>query len=87
MLCHGPPRHRRGACSAITAHQTPVAAWPRTVKRSESWALSLGLMACVLGMRPLESFLYIHPPTHFLELLREVGGDGGRREGAKNVEK
>ena len=61
MLCHGPPRHRRGACGAVTAHQTPVAAWPRTVKRSESWALSLGFMACVLGMRPPECFLSIHP--------------------------
>ena len=61
MLSHGPPRHRRGACGAVTAHQTPVAAWPRTVKRSESWALSLGFMAYVLGMRPSECFLSIHP--------------------------
>ena len=61
MLRHGPPRHRRGACGAVTAHHTPVAAWPKTVKGSESWALSLGFMACVLGMRPPECFLSIHP--------------------------
>ena len=63
MLYRGPPRHRRGACGVVTAHQTPVAAWPRTVKRSESWAL-LGFMACVLEMRPPECFLSIHPSIH-----------------------
>ena len=61
MLCHGPPGHRKGACGVVTAHQTPVVAWPRTVKRSESWALRLGFMACVLGMRPPKCFLSIHP--------------------------
>ena len=50
-----------GACGAVTAHQTPIAAWPRMVKRSKSWHLSLGFMACVLGMRPPECFLCIHP--------------------------
>ena len=70
VLCRGLPRHRKGACGAVTAHQMPVAAWPRTVKRSESWALSLGFMACVLRMRPPECFLSIH----FFELLRGVGG-------------
>ena len=65
VLCHGPPRHRGGGgCGAVTAHQMPVAAWPRTVKRSESWALSLGFMACVLGMQPTECFLSIHPSIH-----------------------
>ena len=64
VLCCGPPRHRRWACGAVTAHQTPVAAWPRTVKQSESWALNLGFMACVLRMRPAECFLSIHPSIH-----------------------
>ena len=54
----------RGACGAVTAHQMPVAAWPRMVKRSESWALSLGFMAYVLGMQPPECFLSIHPSIH-----------------------
>ena len=49
-----------GACGAVTAHQTPIAAWPRMVKRSKSWHLSLGFMACILGMRPPECFLCIH---------------------------
>ena len=79
MFCHGPPRDRPGACGAVTAHQTPVVAWPRTVKRSESWALSLGFMACVLGMRPPKCFLSIHPSIHFFEVLREVGGGGGSK--------
>ena len=61
VLCQGPPRHRKGACGAVTAHQLLVAAWPRTVKQSRSWALSLGFMVCVPGMRPPECFLSIHP--------------------------
>ena len=77
VLCHGPPRHRRGAWGAVTAHRTPVAAWPRTLKRSKSWALSLGFMGRVLGMRPPECFLSIHPSIHFFEVLREVKGGGG----------
>ena len=80
MLCHGSPRHRGGrgggACGAVTADQTPVVAWPRTVKRSQSWALNLGFMACVLGMRPPDCFLPIHPSIQFWKLLG-VGGLGG----------
>ena len=52
-------------CGAVTAHQTLVVAWPRTVKQSESWALSLRFMPCVLGMRPPKCFLSIHPSIRF----------------------
>ena len=75
--------------NAVTAHQTPVVAWPRTVKRLASWALNLGFMDCVLGMRPLKCFLSIHPSIHDFEFLREVrgggGGDGGVGGGQKTT--
>ena len=82
MLCRGPPRHRKGGYGDVTAHHTPVAAWPRTVKRSESRALSLGFMVCVLRMRPPECFLSIHPSIHWPEAPsgRRAGGGGGTKQ-------